>query len=105
MQITGSLTRFISMEATSDKAVRERCREMIMLYLRGSTQPVDLRALAPIYHGFYAMRNGAPRWQNLSGFLARMETDGLVRCTYRRDGVVASVEPGPSHEVDYEVLG
>lgn len=92
------------MEATSDKATRAQCRDVIMLYLRGSTQPVDLRSLAPIYHGFYAMRNGAPRWQNLSNFLARMETDGLIRCTYLRNGTVATVEPKPAHALEDEVL-
>lgn len=70
---------------------RQLCRDVILHFLNECSAPVDLRAVAPIYHGFYVMSKGAPRWNNLSSFLARMETDGLVRCTYTRNGLVSTV--------------
>lgn len=92
MQISGTLMRLETMENATDKSVREQCRAAMLRYIEGRACVVDVQSLAPIYHGFYAMRTGTPRWQNLSAFLARMEEDGLILCTYRRDGTVSEVE-------------
>jgi hypothetical protein len=92
MQISGTLMRLETMENATDKSVREQCRAAMLRYIEGRACVVDVQSLAPIYHGFYAMRTGTPRWGSISHFLARMEDDGLVMCTYRRDGSVAAVE-------------
>jgi hypothetical protein len=78
------------------KDKRDQCRQNIMALLRNTTGEASIEEIVSVYHVVYGCmpKYGKYRYRRqdrASTFVAAMEKDGLVRCTYNGDGGVTHV--------------
>ena len=75
---------------------RNSARESVMMYLRNVGGTSDFSSIVPLYHQHYSVQLKVgkyryPRRDRISGFLAHMEQDGMIACTYDQRGNVIEV--------------
>lgn len=76
---------------------KQQAREAILRYLRNINAEAPFEHFIPLYHLHYPtyVKQGKYRYKRMSRvtlFLAAMESDGLIRCTYDRTGNVVTAK-------------